>query len=164
MPEIHRGIEPQKSRTQWEAPMQATVEVLEVIASEHPDLLAFQVHVLTSGTMSFAVQKLAAIFDVPLDELGSTVTRACHDLDRLEKYRGVIGKLTKILPSPNLPALVHLCRARLKRAQQAVRQRRLERILRKLERSYDFARARAWIDDFIGPLPAESKEGETDDR
>lgn len=52
-----------------------------------------------------------------------------------------------------------VCRARVGRVQGTVaRLRRLETILRKLERAYDPARDRAWIEAFIGPPLGEGKE------
>jgi len=151
----------QRSRdaNRWGAPSEASIAVLELIASEQPELLEFQAHVLWNGTMSFAVEELAAAFSVPPQELAGAIGRACHDLDRLEKRRGAWRDPGQVLGTrPNLAALRHLCQARLRRAWHLPRRRRLERIYQKLEAAYAHARTRAWIDDFIGSLPATGGE------
>ncbi len=153
-----------KARERWGAPIEASLAVLELAASEQPELLEFQAHVLGNSTMSFAVQKLAAAFDVPPEKVGRTVTLACKGLDRLEKHRGKQQDPEKLLDAPNLAALLHVCHARLNRVTQVNRCRRLERIQRTVKRAYEQARTRAWIDDFIGPLPATAREGQSDVR
>ncbi len=153
-----------KTSWQWDAPIEATAAVLELTASEQPELLDFQAHVLCNSSMSFAVQKLAAAFDVPLEKVGPTVSRACKDLDRLENHRGASWEPAKILEAPNLAALLYLCKARLNRVQDVKRRLRLGKVLRRLKPAYDLARARAWVDDFIGPLPAKAQEAQGADR
>ncbi len=166
MQAIHSRAGVGKTSWQWDAPIDAIVAVLELTASEQPELLAFQAHVLCNSSMSFAVQKLAAAFDVPLEKVGPTVSRACKDLDRLENQRGASWEPAQILEAPNLAALLYLCKARLNRVRHVKRRRRLrlERVLRRLKPAYELARARAWVDDFIGPLPAKPQEAQGEDR
>ncbi len=149
----------------WGAPVEATVAVLELVASKQPELLEFQAHVLCNSTMSFAVQKLAAAFDVPIEKVGGAVSRACGELDRLEKQRGTRRdpatspqKAKGASPdSPNLAALLRVCQARLKRVSSVGRRRRLEKIRRRVQAAYELARTRAWIGAFIGPPRVEDR-------
>ncbi len=162
MPAIHSGAAGVAPRTTasgpWGAPIEATLASLELIATEQPGLLEFQVHVLGNGTMSFAVAKLAAAFEVPPEKLGPAVVRACRDLDRLEKHRGRWRDPAKVLGAPDLGALRYVCRARLNRVSEVARRRRLERIERRVEAAYKLARTRIWVDAFIGPLPVKRQE------
>ncbi len=91
MPTIHSGAAGGAPRSttdrRWGAPIEATITVLELIASEQPRCLEFQVHVLCNSTMSFAVQKIAAELAVSPERLGKVIGRACMDLDRLELER-----------------------------------------------------------------------------
>ncbi len=139
--------------SQW-PPIKATAAVLELTASEHPELVEFQAHVLRSGTMSFAFRQLAAELGVAPDQLGWTVFQASRDLDRLEAYRGRWRDPAAVLGAPNYAALISVCRARLERVPQLSRQRRLERILGRIDAAYQLTRTRAWIDNFLGPPPA----------
>ncbi len=148
----------------WGAPIEATITVLELIASEQPGMLEFQVHVLCNSTMSFAVQKLAAELGVSPERLGKVIGRACMDLDRLEKHRGRWRDPAKVLGSPDLGALRYVCGARLNRVSKVARRRRLMSIERRVEAAYNLARTRIWVDAFIGPLPARRKEAQDANR
>ncbi len=148
----------------WGAPVEASAAILEAVASAQPELVEFQAQALLNSTMSFAVRELAVAFSVPPEKVGKTVGRACRQLDQLERVRRTWRDPAKILDSPNLAALVHVCQARLKRTSPAARQLKLERTRRRLEAAYQVAQTRAWIDDFIGPVPAEPTKAQGDDR
>ncbi len=134
----------------WQAPVESTVAVLELTASEQPELLKFQIHVLCNSTMRFTVQQLAAALGVSQEQVSRAVLRASEDLDRLEKYRKNWRDPAKVLDSPNLAALLCVCHARSKRVSKPTRRRRLEMFQRRIERAHELARSRAWIEDFIG--------------
>ncbi len=142
----------------------AITELLEVVASGHPQLLELQLEVVMKSPARSAVYELAAVFDVPHDQVGREILRACVDLDRLERLRGTWRDPAKILGSPNLAALLYVCYARRNRVSKLARQQRIERILRRVERAYELARSRAWIEAFIGPLPEKTQEVENADR
>ena len=148
----------------WGAPAEASAAVLEVVASARPGLVEFQAQALLHSTMSFAVRELAAAFGIAPEKVGAEVGRACDHLDRLEKSRLTWRDPAEILDSPNLAALLYTCRARLRRASPPTRRFKLERILRRLEAAYEKARTRAWVEDFIGPLPARPREAPGDVR
>lgn len=84
----------------WNAPIEATLAVLELVASSQRQFLEFQTHVLNSSTMSFAVQKLAAEIGVPSERIGKEIARASTDLDRLERQPGSWQDPVKVLGSP----------------------------------------------------------------
>ncbi len=144
--------------TRWAAPIEASAGVLELVGSEQPELLEFTAHLLATGTMSFAVEKLATDVGVAPERLGWTFERACRDLDRLEKHRGRWRDPVQILPRSNLAALRLVCHARLLRMSLIKRRQRLETIQRKIEKAWKLARTRAWIDDFLGELPSQPRE------
>lgn len=148
----------------WGAPVEASAAVLEVVASGQPELVEFQAQALLNSTMSFAVRELATAFGVAPEKVGEVVGQACIHLDRLERIRRTWRDPAELLDSPNLAALVYLCRARLKRASAPSRRRRLERVQRRLESAYKMARTRLWINNFIGPLPVTPRRAESDDR
>ncbi len=148
----------------WGAPIEASAGVLELVGSEQPELLEFTVHVLAAGTMSFAVKKLAAELEVAPDRLAWTVERACRELDRLEKHRGRWHEPARVLGKPNLAALRLVCHTRLHRMSLLKRRQRLLGIQRKLERAWQLARTRAWIDDFLSELPHKPPEARDADR
>ncbi len=148
----------------WLAPAESTLTVLEIVASEQPDLIEFLAQSLVGSPVSFAIRELAATFGVAPEDVGETVGRACTHLDCLERHRRAWRQPAEVVESPNLAALVTVCRARIRRASPPKRRLKLERILRRIEPAHRLARTRAWIDDFLGPLPAEGKEARHADR
>ncbi len=130
------------------------MELLEVTASGCPRVLDFLVSTALKSPARSAAYELATAFDVAHDQVGRTVYQACVDLDRLERLRGPWRDPAKVLDAPNLAALLYVCCARLNRVSNLSRQRRLERIQRRLEPAYELARSRAWIEAFIGPPAA----------
>ncbi len=155
------GTGSRRSGWAWGAPVEACLGALEVIASEQPELLEFQAQTLLNSTMGFAVRELGAALEVAPENVGQAVSRACTDLDRLAKHRRTWRDPAEILDSPNLTALLYVCRARLDRTSPPTLRRRLEKVLRRLESAYGLARSRAWIEDFIGPLPQKSPSRDT---
>ena len=145
-------------------PTSTVVDLLELTATERPELLEFHVETLLNSVMGFAVHQLAADFGVPLEKVGLTLYQASQDVDRLVKRRGVWRNPAQVLESPNVSALLYLCRARAHRLHGTARQRRLDVILRKLERADELARSRAWIEDFIGPPVVRRQDAQSADR
>ncbi len=141
----------------------AAAAVLELSGSERPELLDFQIEALLNSPFRFCLQQLARDFEVPLAKLGLVIHRACHHLDRLEKRRAAWRDPAKVLESPNVAALVHVCRARVGRVQGITRRRRLETLGLKLERAHERARDRAWIEAWIGPTLAQRRKGQRAD-
>ncbi len=140
------------------------MELLEVTASGHPQLVDYTLGLVLRSPARSAVYELAAAFDVSHDQVGREIHQACAGLDRLERLRGPWRDPAKILGTPNLAALLYVCYARRNRVSTPARQRRLERILRRVERAYELARSRAWIEAFIGPQPEKPPEAESADR
>lgn len=134
------------------------VALIELAASERPQLLDLQLDTVLNSPMRFAAHNLASDFGVPVDQIGVTISRACHHLDRLEKRRGHWRDPSAILESPNVAALLQVCEARLEHVSGKQRQRRLEAILRKLEQAHERARTRAWIEAFLDPPFVEKLE------
>ena len=142
----------------------AIVAALELTASERPELLDFLLETFLNSPMRFAVLELANAFDVPQGKLALTFYKACVDLDKLEKLRRVWRDPAQVLEAPNVAALYQTCSARVGRVAGLTRRRRLEGLCLKLERAWEQARDRAWIEAFIGPpLPDKGTEGERAD-
>ncbi len=159
-----RGSNATTANGPWRAPYESTLAVIEIVASEQPDLIEFHVQALRNSPVSFAMRELATDFDVAPEDVGEAVGRACIHLDRLERHRRAWRDPTEVVESPNLAALVAVCRARIRRASPPKRRQKLERILRRVEPAYQLAQTRAWLDDFIGPLPRKRKEAQDADR
>ena len=104
------------------------------------------------------------IFDVPHDQVGREIHRAGVDLDRLERLRGPWRDPAKMLGSPNLAALLYVCYARRNRVSTLAHERRLQKIVRRVEQAYELARSRAWIEAFIGPQREKRQKVESADR
>ena len=126
-------------------------ELLELSATERPRLLEVHVEALLTSHLRLFVQELAAAFDLPYEKLPLAIAKACKDLDELEKINSPWRDPAQVLRSPNVVALIHICRARALRAPRGGRRRKLERILGRLVRAYEHARQRSWIEAFIGP-------------
>ncbi|MCP3963414.1 MAG: hypothetical protein GY719_36725 [bacterium] len=131
--------------------VEAVVAILELIGSEHPQLLDFQLDTLVHSTTRFAVHELASAFAVRVPQVGQTIHKACLDLDTLERRRAGWKDPALILQTPNVVALLHVCRARVGRVADRYRRRKLEVIERRLRAVQELARSRAWIEEFIGP-------------
>ncbi len=140
------------------------IELFEVTASGRPHVLEFLLATILRSPARSAAYELATAFDVPHDQVARTVYQACVDLDRLERLRGPWRDPAKVLDAPNLAALLDVCHARLNRVSKLSRQRRLEKILRRVGPAYEQARSRAWIEAFIGPMPAKPQGAQGVDR
>ena len=142
----------------------AIVAALELAASERPELLDFLLETFLNSPMRFAVLELATALGVPERKLALTFYKACLDLDKLEKLRLVWRDPAQVLEAPNVAALHQICRARMGRVDGIARRRRLEGLGLKLERAWEQARDRAWIEAFIGaPLSSGASDGERSD-
>ncbi len=145
-----------------ESSFNAVVALLEVTASGHPRMVDFQLRTILDSPARSAVYDLASALDVPHHQVGRIIHRACVDLDRLERRRGAWRDPAAVLDSPNLAALRYVCRARLNRVMKLTRERKLEKILRRIERAHELARSRAWIEAFIGePLPPKPRQAKS---
>ncbi len=159
-----RGTNTIRGSRPWLAPAEATLALLEIVGSKQPTLIEFQTQALLDSPLSFALRELAATFGVAPEDVGEAVGRACTHLARLERHRRTWRDPAEVVESPNLAALVSVCRARIRRTSPAKRRQKLERILRRIEPAHRLVQTRAWIDDFLGPLPAERKAARHADR
>ncbi|MCP3956498.1 MAG: hypothetical protein GY719_01460 [bacterium] len=140
-------------------PPSAVVALLELVGTEHPALLRPQLAAISGSSWHPELVELARRFGVQPGEMEEVIRKACWDLDRLEKRRTPWRDPAKVLPTPNIAALVQVCAARFERVPLMTRQRRLATILRRLRRAEGLARSRAWIEDFIG-TPATERPAE----
>ena len=140
---------------------EATVAMMELLASRRPDLLPVCLDMACNSPARFAVLELARDLGVrePRD-LHLEVLKVVTDLDRLERRRSGWRHPRQVLHRPNIGGLLHFCRARIENVREADRRRRLEVLARKLQRAYDRERTRAWITDFIG-TSGSTADGET---
>ncbi len=153
-----------RTASRWLPPAEASVAVLELTASEDPGLLDFTAHALGTSAMSFAVDTLATDFGVPRDQVGHAIGRACRQLDRLENQRGFWRDPAQVVETPNLAALRRVCLVRLDRLPTGARRTRLDKVRRRLEAAWELARTRAFIEDFLGPIPHAPREASHADR
>ncbi len=142
--------------------MTAVVELLELTASNRPELLDFQLDTLLNSPVRFAVRNLASTLDVSIGKVAVTIYRACNELDQLTMMRRVWSDPGQVLESPNVAGLYHVCQARLGRT-SGPKRGRLEITLRRLRKANDLLQRRQWIEDFIGrPAPAPKDEPTAD--
>ncbi len=135
--------------------------LLEVIASERPDLLGPVVATLKlDSDSSGGLQELASSWEVRSptpasgrSELFEVALKAARDLDRLEKRRGGWRHPREVVEEPNLTVLYSFTLRRIERS-RIVRGRRLRVLASKLERAYEGERQRRMIEAFIyEPVP-----------
>jgi hypothetical protein len=125
--------------------------MLELVASQRPDLLPVYLDIVANSPARFAVLELASDLGVRADQdLNRTVLKIVADLDRLESRRAGWQHPQQIIATPNVGGLLYFCRARIQNVPGSARRRRLEILATKLQRVYDQERTRAWINDFIG--------------
>ena len=135
--------------------------MLELVASQRPDLLPIYLDMVSNSPARFAVLELASDLKVrDTQDLYPVLLKISTDLDRLEKRRTGWRHPKQIINMPNVVGLLYLCRARIQNVPGVARRRRLEVMTRKLERVHDQERTRAWINDFIGTTsgPAAAKK------
>lgn len=136
--------------------------VLELVASQRPDLLPIYLDMVSNSPGRFAVLELASDLKVrDTQALYPVVLKISADLDRLEKRRAGWRHPRQIVSSPNVVGLLYFCRARIHNVVGVARRRRLEVMVRKLERVYEQERTRAWIDDFIGTAGEAASAGQS---
>ncbi len=125
--------------------------MMELVASQRPDLLPIYLDMVSNSPARFAVLELASDLGVrePRD-LYPVVLKISADLDRLERKRTGWRHPQQIVHEPNVGGLLYFCYARMNNVAGISRRRRLEIIARKLQRVYDQEKTRAWITNFIG--------------
>ncbi len=143
--------------------------LLELLASERPDLLAPVVQALTSSPAVAGVTDLVRRWNVgytTADELAALAAKTAEDLDLLERSRHGWRHPRDVVEDPNLAALHSFVHGRRERL--AIKShRRLEIIGRKLERAAESDRRREaferflaepvrpvdprWLAEFLGP-------------
>ncbi len=125
--------------------------MLDLVASQRPDLLTVFLDIIADGPARSAVLRLASDLGVRESHaLPPVLLKISADLDRLEKRRTGWSHPRKIVADPNVGGLLYFCRARIHNVSMISRRRRLEIMAKKLERIYDQEKTRAWIADFIG--------------
>ncbi len=130
--------------------------ILDLVASQRPDLLAVYLDIVANSPARFAVLELASDLGVRgTQDLCPVVLKISADLDRLERRRTGWRHPKQIVDDPNVAGLSHFCRARIQNVPGIARQRRLEVIAMKLQRIHDQEKTRAWITDFIGTTDAD---------
>ncbi len=125
--------------------------MMELVASQRPDLLPIYLDMVSNSPARFAVLELASDLGVrePRD-LYPVMLKISADLDRLERKRTGWRHPQQLVHEPNVGGLPYFCYARMNNVAGISRRRRLEIIARKLQRVYDQEKTRAWITDFIG--------------
>ncbi len=134
--------------------------MLELVASQRPDLLPIYLDMVANSPARFAVLELASDLNVrETQDLHPVVLKISADLDRLERRRTGWRHPRQIVSSPHVGGLLYFCRARIQNVPGIARRRRLEVMSRKLQRVYDQEKTRAWINDFIGTTGDAAADG-----
>ncbi len=134
--------------------------MLEIVASQRPDLLPIYLDMVANSPARFAVLELASDLGVrETQDLYPVVLKITADLDRLERKRTGWRHPQQLVNNPNVRGLLYFCRARIQNVPGIARRRRLEVMARKLQRVYDQEKTRAWITDFIGTTGETAADG-----
>ncbi len=128
--------------------------LLELVATERPDLLAPLVETLQNSPGRRGLAKVAEVWGIrPEDraaDLGAVAVRASRHLDRLERRRpGTWRHPDQVVDAPNVEALATVADARRERADGIARARRLDILRRKLRRVAAVERQRRELDAFL---------------
>ncbi len=125
--------------------------MMELVASQRPDLLPIYLDMIANSPARFAILELASDLGVQeVQDLYPVVLKISADLDRLERKRTGWRHPHQIVPNANVRGLLYFCNARIQNVAGISRRRRLEIIARKIQRVHDQEKTRAWITDFIG--------------
>ena len=139
---------------------EAVVGLLELLASERPDLLGPVFEALKYSPASPGLAQVAELWSIrPEDraaDLEAVAVRASSHLDRLERRRpGTWRHPGQVVDGPNIAALVSLASARHGRVEGMARGKRLNVIRRKLKRAAAVERQRRQLDAFLREKPSQ---------
>ncbi len=128
--------------------------LLELVASERPELLAPLVEALEHSPARPGLAEVAEVWGVRSEdraaELGAVAMRAARHLDRLERRRpGTWRHPRQVVDSPKVQALVILADERHGRVEGIARTKRLNVLRRKLRRVAEVERQRRELDAFL---------------
>ncbi len=127
--------------------------LLELVASERPDLLGPVVNTLEYSRAAAGVGDLVERWGIgPEDraaELVAVAAKTSGHLDGLERTRRSWRRPDQVIDAPNVPALLSFTHGRRARVQEFRRSRRLEIIARKLDRAAESDRRRRSLDRFL---------------
>ncbi len=128
--------------------------LLELVATERPELLAPLVEALEYSPARPGLVQVAKVWGVrPEDlaaDLGAVAAKASKHLDRLEHRRpGTWRHPAQVVDSPNVEALATVADARHGRAEGIARAKRLNILRRKLGRAAEVERARRELGAFL---------------
>ncbi len=129
--------------------------VLEVLASERPEMVGAVIETLASGPARPALLELARLFQVEApEELAGAVVTVARQLDRLERQprwsepREVLGSTAASATA--LDAVARWRADRWRSTRGGTRPARLLRVDRRLENAAGLERARALVDGLLG--------------
>ncbi len=127
--------------------------LLELVASEHPDLLGPLLEALEHSPASRGLAEVAEVWGMRPedrdDDLGAVAVRASKHLDRLERRRTGWRHPGQVVDAPNVYALLDFANARRGRVDGIARARRLDILMRKIKRVVEIERQRRQLDAFL---------------
>jgi hypothetical protein len=125
------------------------VRVLEVIASEQPDLIGPLVEALEFSPARRGLAALAEAWEEQIADLGDLAIRTARHLDRLEKRSGAWRHPDQVVEAPHVPALASFVVARCDRVTPEPRSRRLNVLAIKLQRIATLEQERRKLEAFL---------------
>ncbi len=127
--------------------------LLELVASERPDLLSPLIEALEHSPGSRALVEVAEVWGIQpenrANDVGTVAARASKHLDRLERRRTGWRHPGQVVDSPNVSALASFANTRRGRVVGIARAKRLDIILRKVERAAEIEHQRRQLDAFL---------------
>ena len=130
--------------------------ILEVIATESPDLLAYQLEILRQGPVRWCTDELASDWRVRPDQLCATLATGVVTVESLRRRRGWRDPAA-VVDRPNLSACLAMAEARAARTASKTQRGQLDATCRRLATCLDTERWRDRILAFLDePGPAAS--------
>ncbi len=124
------------------------VAILEVIAAESPDLLAYQIEICRQGSVRWAIDELTADWRVRPDQLCATVAASVAAVEKLRRRRGWRDPAA-VVDRPNLAACFAMAQARAARTTSRAQRGQLEATCRRLAACLETQRRRDWLLAFL---------------
>lgn len=124
------------------------VALLELTASQRPEILSWLVTTAAHSPASYMLVQLAEEWGTAPGEVGRMATRATEQLNLLERSRRMPE--TESPEEPDLAAMLYLAIERHERISSVRRKRQLKKIARRLAGVLEDAWQRRRIESFIG--------------
>ena len=124
------------------------VAILEVIATEAPELLAYQIEICRQGPVVWAIEELAMDWRIRPDQMCATVAASVAAVEKLRRRRSWRDPAA-VVDRPNLATCRAMAQARAARTNSRAQRGQLEATCRRLAACLETQRRRDWLLAFL---------------